>query len=69
VREFGERHVRALRSGRTGSRGAPADPRLTNPYFNEVLSGVVRSRERRETSVKSVKTQATMDASHCGCLG
>jgi len=28
----------------------------------------VRSRERRETSVKFSKTQAIMAASHCGCL-
>ena len=68
VRDFGERRVRALRSGRTGSRGAPADPRLTNSYLKGISSDVVRSRERRETSVKLPKTQAIMAASHCGCL-
>ncbi|QCG94726.1 transposase [Azospirillum sp. TSA2s] len=33
VRGFGERRVRATGPCRSGSRGAPADPRLTNPYF------------------------------------
>jgi putative transposase len=33
VRGFGERRMRAYGPCRTGSRGAPADPRLTNPYF------------------------------------
>jgi len=51
VRGFGERRVRALRSGRTGNQGAPADPRLTNPYFGRVPLAVVRSSERREASV------------------
>ena len=66
VREFGERRVRALGPCRTGSRGAPADPRLTNPYFTAqakpVASGgplvVVRSSERRTTPVKSSKPPA-----------
>lgn len=62
VREFGERRVRALRLGRTGSRGAPADPRLTNPYFGGMPLAVVRSSERREASVKSPKTQALVAA-------
>jgi len=53
VRAFGERRVRALRLGRTGSRGAPADPRLTNPYVGRVPLAVVRSSERREASVNS----------------
>ena len=62
VREFSERRVRALRLGRTGSRGAPADPRLTNPYFGEVPLAVVRSAERRKASVKSLETQALVAA-------
>jgi len=62
VREFGERRVRALRLGRTGSRGAPADPRLTNPYFGGMPLAVVRSSERREASVKSPETQALVAA-------
>jgi putative transposase len=62
VREFGERRVRALRLGRTGSRGAPADPRLTNPYFGGTPLAVVRSSERREAFVKSPKTQALVAA-------
>ena len=33
VRGFGERRMRAYGPCRTGSRGAPADPRLSNPYF------------------------------------
>lgn len=33
VRAFGERRMRAYGPRRTGSRGAPADPRLSNPYF------------------------------------
>jgi len=68
VSGFSERRIRAYGPCRTGSRGAPADPRLINSYFKEVLSDVVRSCERRETSVKSFETQATMAASHCGCL-
>jgi len=62
VRAFGERRVRALRLGRTGSRGAPADPRLTNPYFGGMPLAVVRSSERREASVKSPETQALVAA-------
>lgn len=62
VRDFGERRVRALRSGRTGSRGAPADPRTTNPYFGGRKSVAVRSSERREASVKSPETQALVAA-------
>jgi len=58
VRAFGERRVRSLRPGRTGSRGAPADPRTTNPYFGGVPLAVVRSSERREASVKSGTTPA-----------
>jgi len=68
VRDFGERRIRTHGPCRSGSCSTPADPRLTNPYFNEVLPGAVRSCERRETSVKSVETQATMAASHYGCL-
>ena len=62
VREFGERRVRALCLGRTGSQGAPADPRLTNPYFGGMPLTVVRSSERREASVKSPETQALVAA-------
>lgn len=58
VRAFGERRVRSMRPGRTGSRGAPADPRQTNPYFGGVPLAVVRSSERREASAKSGTTQA-----------
>jgi putative transposase len=58
VREFNERRVRAFGPCRSGSRGAPADPRLTNPYFGGVPLVVVRSSERREASVKSPETQA-----------
>jgi putative transposase len=36
VRGFGERRVRAYGRCRTGSRGAPADPRQANPYFGGV---------------------------------
>ena len=43
VREFGERKVTPLRRGRTGDRGASADPRLTNPYFGGARSKAVRS--------------------------
>jgi putative transposase len=49
VREFGERRVRALRSGRTGAtgrdadRGCSADPRLTNPYFGRIRPVTVRT--------------------------
>jgi putative transposase len=57
VRGFGERRVRATGPHRSGSRGAPADPRLTNPYFGGVPLAVVRSSERREASVKSPETQ------------
>jgi len=56
VRAFGERRVRALRLGRTGSRSAPADPRLTNPSFGGVPLAVVRSSERRKAFVKSPET-------------
>ena len=58
VRAFGERRVRSMRPGRTGSRGAPADPRQTNPYFGGAPLAVVRSAERREASVKSGTTPA-----------
>ena len=58
VRAFGERRVRSMRPGRTGSRGAPADPRQTNPYFGGVPLSVVRSSKRREASAKSGTTQA-----------
>ena len=62
ARAVGGRRVRALRLGRTGSRGAPADPRLTNPYFGGMPLAVVRSSERREASVKSPETQALVAA-------
>ncbi len=62
VREFGERPVRALGLGRTGSRGAPADPRSTNPYFGGVPLPVVRSSERREASMKSPDAPALVAA-------
>jgi len=68
VRDFGERRIRAYGPCRTGSCSTPADPRLTNSYFKGISSSVVRSRERRETSVKLAETQAIMAASHCGCL-
>ncbi|MGG5890649.1 zinc ribbon domain-containing protein [Falsiroseomonas sp. HC035] len=58
VRAIGERRVRALRAGRTGIRGAPADPRQTNPHFGGAPLAVVRSSERREAPVKSGMTQA-----------
>ena len=58
VRAFGERPVLALRPGRTGSRGAPADPRTSNPYFGGTKLSVVRSSKRREAQVKSSQTQA-----------
>jgi len=62
VRAFGERRVRALRLGRTGSRGAPADPRRTNPYFGGMPLAVARSSERRTAPVTSPKTQALVAA-------
>ena len=62
VRGFGERRVRALGPCRTGSWVAPADPRLTNPYFGGMPLAVVRSSERREASVKSPETQALVAA-------
>ncbi|MCM8738523.1 transposase [Azospirillum sp. A1-3] len=62
VREFGERRVRAFGPYRSGSRGAPADPRSTNPYFGGTPLAVVRSSERREASVKSPETQALVAA-------
>jgi putative transposase len=62
VREFGERKVRALGPCRSGSRGAPADPRLTNPHFGGTPLVVERSSERRETSVKSSNAQALVAA-------
>lgn len=61
VREFGERRVRALRSDRSGSRGAPADPRLTNPYFGGVKPVAVRSIGSRKVS-KSPETPALVAA-------
>jgi putative transposase len=57
VREFGERRVKALRPDRSGSWGAPADPRLTNPYFGGVKPVVVRSTGSRKAS-KSPETLA-----------
>jgi len=62
VRAFGKRRVRALRSGRTGSRDASADPRLTNPYSGGMPLGVVRSSERQEAFVKLSETQALVAA-------
>ena len=50
VRQFRERH--------TGSRDAPADPRLTNPYFNKALEVKVRLSRRRKTPVKLVVSLA-----------
>lgn len=61
VRGFGERRVRALRSDRSGSRGAPADPRLTNPYFGGVKPVVVRSNGSRKAA-KSPETPALVAA-------
>ena len=63
VRGFNERRVRAFGPCRSGSRDAPADPRLTNPHFGGKPLAVVRSAERREASVKSRETQSL-----CGCL-
>lgn len=54
VRQFGERH--------TGSRDAPADPRLTNPYFGGVTEAVVRLSARRKAPMKSVITPALVAA-------
>jgi putative transposase len=62
VRAFGERRVRSMRPGGTGSRGAPADPRATNPCFEGVKLAVVRSSERREASAKSGTTPALVAA-------
>lgn len=62
VREFEERRVRSHGPHRSGSRGAPADPRPTNPYFGGVPFVVVRSSERREASVKSLEAQALVAA-------
>mgnify|MGYP001941482122 CR=1 FL=1 len=42
VRGFGERRMRAHGPCRTGSRGAPADPRLTNSYFGRVSTAASR---------------------------
>ncbi|WP_119681022.1 zinc ribbon domain-containing protein [Indioceanicola profundi] len=61
VRGFGERRVRALRSNRSGSRGAPADPRLANPYFGRVKPVMVRSIGSRKVP-KSPKTRALVAA-------
>ncbi|VVM06480.1 zinc ribbon domain-containing protein [Methylacidimicrobium tartarophylax] len=58
VREFGERRMRAYGPRRTGSRGAPVDPRETNPYFGGMPSSVVRSSGRRKASRKSVSAPA-----------
>jgi putative transposase len=55
VRAFTERRVRALRSGRTGARGCPADPRDANPYFGGVRPIVARSSGRRKAVQKSVE--------------
>lgn len=61
VRAFGERRVRALHSGRTGSRGAPADPRTVNPAFGGIKTVAVRSTGSRKAS-KSPETQALVAA-------
>jgi putative transposase len=50
-------HPRLRRERPTGSRGAPADPRSTNPYFAGWLAGV-RSSERREAPATSSQPQA-----------
>lgn len=42
VRGFGERPTPAYGPCRTGSRGAPADPRLSNPYFGGARSATSR---------------------------
>ncbi len=57
VRAFGERRVRALRSGRSGSLGAPDDPRTTNPYFMG-QAAVVSLPARRHKRPKSRQNQA-----------
>lgn len=62
VRAFTERRVRALRSGRTGARGCPADPRETNPYFGGVRPVVARSSGRRKAIQKSVASPALVAA-------
>ncbi len=55
VRAFTERRVRAMRSGRTGARGCPADPRETNPYFGGARPVVARSSGRRKAIQKSAE--------------
>ncbi|MDD2677120.1 MAG: zinc ribbon domain-containing protein, partial [Methylacidiphilaceae bacterium] len=62
VREFGERRMRAYGPRRTGSRGAPADPRRTNPYFSGVPPDVTRSSGCREASMKSGMAPALVPA-------
>ena len=59
VREFGERSVRGLRSGKIGSRGAPADPRLTNPYFNKAT----KARAEVKDAVMRIKIDPTGSSS------
>jgi len=51
-------HPRPLCERPTGSRGAPADPRLTNPYFaqwakDRVKAAEERLTDRREAAMKS----------------
>jgi len=57
-----EQRVRALRLGRTGSRGAPADPRPANPNIGKTTSAVARSSNRQTAFVTSPKTQALVVA-------
>jgi len=62
VRAFSERRVRALRPGRPGARGCPADPRDANPYFGGARPVVARSSGRRKAIQKSVASPALVAA-------
>ena len=62
MRGVGERRVRAFDPYQSGSRGAPADPRLTIPYFGGKMLAVVRSADRRKASVKPPDTLALLAA-------
>jgi len=58
VKVFTLDHPRPLCERPTGSRGAPADPRLTNPYFaqwakDRVKAAEERLTDRREAAMKS----------------
>lgn len=55
VRAFSERRVRALRPGRPGAKGCPADLRETNPYFGGAKPVAARSSGRRKAIQKSLE--------------